>query len=104
METWTASPVVMDTLANYDFTINANKAYGNNQINMGAGVFALYSGDVNQDGAIESSDYFQMENDVINILFGYLNTDLTGDGAVESSDYFLMENNIIQTIFVQRPF
>jgi hypothetical protein len=71
---------------------------------MGSGKFAIYSGDVNQDGAIESTDYYLMENDLLAILFGYYPTDITGDGVVESSDYYLMENNIIQTIFVARPF
>jgi hypothetical protein len=104
LETWSATPVAMGSNVSYDFTTAANKAYGSNQANMGSGKFAIYSGDVNQDGAIESTDYYLMENDLLAILFGYYPTDITGDGVVESSDYYLMENNIIQTIFVARPF
>jgi hypothetical protein len=104
IETWSYSAVEMDSSINYDFSTAASKAFGNNQAELGNGLFGFYSGDVNQDGAIESSDYSIMENDVISILFGYMSTDLTGDGSVESSDYALMENNIIRLIFVQRPF
>lgn len=104
LETWSATPVVFNTDANYDFSTAANKAYGNNQVNVGGGVFAFWSGDVNRDGAIESADYAQLENDIISILFGYQSTDLTGDGAVESADYALIENNLLNVIFVQKPF
>lgn len=104
LETWSASPISFSGTISYDFTTAANKAFGDNQVNMGGGAFAMYSGDVNQDGAIESADYSSMENDVLNILFGYNNTDLNGDGVVESSDYALMENNVLQIIFVARPF
>jgi hypothetical protein len=73
-------------------------------VQVAGGKFALWSGDVNQDGAIESSDFAQLENDILSILFGYHVTDLTGDGVVESDDYELMENNILRVIFVARPF
>jgi sugar lactone lactonase YvrE len=104
LETWSAEPVMMGTQVTYDFTTSASMAYGDNMVNVGAGKFALWSGDVNQDGVIESGDYVNMENDIFSILFGYLNTDLTGDGVVESDDYILMENNILKVIFVERPF
>jgi hypothetical protein len=104
LETWSAQPVALSGNVSYDFTTSATKAYGDNQANMGDGKFAFWSGDVNQDGVIESMDYTIMENDVLSILFGYHSTDINGDGIVESSDYYLMENNIIQLIFAQKPF
>lgn len=104
METWSAAPISFSGTVSYDFTTAANKAFGSNQANMGGGVFALWSGDVNQDGMIETSDYTRMENDVLAILFGYHVCDLTGDGMVETSDYTLMENNVLQIIFVSKPF
>jgi hypothetical protein len=104
METWSANPVTIADVVSYDFTTAANKAYGSNQVHMGGGVYAMWSGDVNQDGAIESTDYTMMENDVLSILFGYQVTDITGDGVVESSDYSMMENNVYQIIFVAKPF
>lgn len=104
LETWSAAPISFSGTVSYDFTTAAGKAYGNNQANIGGGAFAMYSGDINQDGAIESEDYTRMENDVLQILFGYYSSDLTGDGTVESADYTLMENNLLQIIFAARPF
>jgi hypothetical protein len=104
LETWSAAPVPMGADVSYDFTTEASKAYGNNQADMGNGKYAIWSGDLNQDGSIESTDYFLMENDILSILFGYQLPDINGDGEVESADYYLMENNILRTIFVQRPF
>jgi hypothetical protein len=91
LETWSAAPVTMGDSVSYDFTTSASQAYGNNQVSVASGVFALWSGDLNQDGAIPL------------ILFGYERSDLTGDGVVESSDYLLMENNIPFILFTQRP-
>lgn len=103
VETWSAMPVAMGESVNYDFSQSASAAYGSNQVSK-SGVFAIWSGDVNQDGMVESIDYLQMENDVISILFGYFLTDLTGDGVVDSDDYTLMENNIFRIIFASKPF
>ena len=72
---------------NYDFTTLVTKAYGNNLHALGDGNFAIWSGDVNQDGIVESTDYSSVENSSQNFVFGYVNDDLTGDGIVESSDY-----------------
>lgn len=103
IETWSASPVTMSSSVSYDFTTAASKAYGGNQANLGGGKYALFSGDLNQDGMIETEDYTIMENDVLNILFGYQVSDLTEDGMVETSDYTLMENNVLGIIFMARP-
>jgi len=104
METWSANPVTMGQTVSYDFTTAASQAYGNNQFHLGNGVYALWSGDLNQDGVIESADYLKQETDLLSILFGYYHTDLNGDGVVESSDYILMENNLIRIIFAAKPF
>ena len=87
----------------FDFSTAAAQAYGANQTLLETGIYGLHSGDVNQDELIESSDYTQMENDVLQFLFGYQPTDITGDGLVESSDYALMENNLLQFLFVIKP-
>jgi hypothetical protein len=103
IETWSASPVAISSNVSYDFTDMASRAYGNNQADMGGGKFAFFSGDFNQDGAIETDDYTRMENDVLAILFGYQLSDITGDGVVESADYTIMENNVLRIIFTARP-
>ena len=113
IETWSAAPVQMTVTKPYNFSASADKAYGNNQVEVETGVWAIYSGDIVdadtqtagvQDGVIESSDYSQMENDVYNVLDGYVLADITGDGVVESADYSIMENNVYLVISVMRPF
>jgi PKD repeat protein len=108
IETWSASPVLMDTVSTYDFTTSQTQAYGNNMVetfdHMG---WALYSGDMSdallglghQDGLIESQDYGDMENASSIYLAGYVYEDITGDGLVESADYSLIENNV--TFYIQ---
>lgn len=107
LETWSKSPLLFGLHNEYDFTDSLNAAYGNGlnppMESMGGGKYALFSGDVNQDGRINQDDYGIMENDVLSILFGYYVTDLNGDGEVESYDYSLLENNIIRNIIKARP-
>ena len=92
IESWSAVPVNISEGTNYNFTNAQNKAYGNNQSNLGDGNFAILSGDISeptlgigyQDGIIESQDYSDMENAVSITLQGYMPQDITGDGIVES--------------------
>ena len=93
LETWSSLPVSMNDPVEYDFTDAASKAFGNNLRDLGNGKFAVWSGDVNQDGFVESADFSTIENDSQLFLFGYYVSDLTGDGIVESADYSLIENN-----------
>jgi hypothetical protein len=104
LETWSANPMALTSVVNYDFSTASSQAYGLNQAHLGAGIYGIYNGDLNQDGAIESTDYFLLENDVVSILFGYFGADLNGDGVVESVDYLMMENLISSIIFTLKPF
>ena len=64
------------------------------------GVYAIYSGDINQDGFIEGLDYDQLLLDSDNLEEGFKTTDLNGDGFVEGLDYdFLLLNsdNLIES-------
>ncbi|MEO7356737.1 MAG: hypothetical protein ABIY50_04390, partial [Ignavibacteria bacterium] len=59
IETWSAHPVTFDFLSNcleYDFTLDPDTAYGSNQIQIDDIPlrFAMYGGDVNQDGSIDA--------------------------------------------------
>ena len=111
IETWSAGPVLFNSITNFDFTVSKNKAYGNNQSDLGDGNFALFSGDISdpnfgvgvQDGVIESQDYGDMQNAVYITLLGYKTEDITGDDIVESSDYVLMENNVFYTRITIHP-
>jgi hypothetical protein len=94
-ETWSANPVSISGTTSYDFSNLASKAFGSNQVLVSPGVFAIYSGDINQDLSIDAFDYILLDPDVIAGVFGYLSTDLTGDGSVDAFDYIMLDPNII---------
>jgi hypothetical protein len=77
----------------YDFSLQASQAYGSNQTQIAPGLFALYSGDINQDGVIDGLDYNDWETDNNNFAGGYFNTDLNGDGVVDGLDFIHWEQN-----------
>lgn len=103
IETWSASPVPILTSSTYDFTTAANKAFGSNQTEVANGVWALYSGDINQDGSIDAFDYILQDPDIIDGASGYLSTDLNGDGIVDVFDYLVMEPNLTEGIGAITP-
>ncbi|MBL0103229.1 MAG: hypothetical protein IPP51_05415 [Bacteroidetes bacterium] len=103
IETWSASPILISQNTTYSFATSANQAYGNNLAQMPDGKFAIYSGDVNQDGVIDMTDLSLVESDCTIPSVSYRETDLTGDNVVESTDYSLLENNIAQSVHVQKP-
>ena len=80
-----------------------NNAYGDNQKEVEPGVFAIYSGDVNQDGTIDISDQADLGNDLTNFAFGYVLTDLNGDSVVDISDQAILDNNLVNFISVISP-
>lgn len=111
IETWSASPITLTASSNYDFSSSSSQAFGDNQIEIEPGIFAMYSGDISsavdgvgfQDGIVESQDYADMENANFVTAIGYVPEDITGDGVVESSDYAIMENNNYFTVFAMKP-
>lgn len=104
IETWSASPIVINShLVNYNFTTLVSQAYGNNQVEVEPNIFAFYSGDINQDGAIDAFDYMLLDPDVITGAFGYLSTDLSGDGVVDAFDYLILDLNLTNGVGVITP-
>jgi hypothetical protein len=99
LETWSLGTFAFnspDTI--YDFSNGANKAYGNNMIQVESGVYAIHSGDINQDGIINNADFAAVDNALgLGINTGYISTDVNGDGILESTDYSFIENKT-QTI------
>jgi hypothetical protein len=115
LETWSANPVQINALTNYDFTTSQSQAYGNNMIeSFDQSGWMIFSGDISdannlglgvgyQDGVIEAQDYLDMENAVAQIKMGYIVEDITGDGVVEAADYLIMENNVAAIRFALHP-
>ena len=93
VQTWSANPVSIGATSSYNFTTAANKAFGDNMIEVEPGVWAFYSGDINQDGFIEAMDFPLINNDNDAFAEGYLSADINGDGFVEAMDYPILNNN-----------
>ncbi|REK49829.1 MAG: hypothetical protein DWQ48_06850 [Bacteroidetes bacterium] len=104
LETWSAAPVLFDaTPKGYDFTNAVSKAFGNNLRNLGDGFYALWSGDVNQDGVIDDLDFSDIESAIFMYGNGYIPEDLDGNMIVESADFSLIENNSQLLLILSRP-
>jgi hypothetical protein len=108
VETWSADPqTVGGTPLSYDFTSGLAQAYTdgsqNSMIEVEPGVWAFYSGDVNQDGSVDGSDAIEVSNASDDALYGVEITDLNGDGAVDGSDAILVSNNSDNAIYSQHP-
>jgi hypothetical protein len=97
IETWSASPVTLtrNVNTNYDLTNAANKSYGGNivQVDNSPVRFAIYSGDVNQDGIVDATDALLIDNDINNYVTGYVDTDVNGDYSVDATDALIVDNN-----------
>ena len=81
----------------------SNPAFGDNQVQVEPGVFAIYTGDVNQDGFIGVDDVTLVDIDNLNGLFGYYSTDLNGDGFLGVDDVSLVDINNINGIYAVIP-
>jgi len=108
LETWSSNPVFFSDFNNYDFTTGLFQVYGDG-INppmalVGADMYAIYSGDVNQDGTVDASDMAKIDNDNSIFAFGYNSTDINGDGASDASDIAIVDNNQQLFLFYARPY
>ena len=106
IETWSSIPdkFIVNNL-NYNFSQSSSQTFGNNvtQVDTSPVRFAIYSGDVNQDGIIDAADISSIENDAANSLSGYIPTDVTGDDFVDASDISIVEKNSLNSIYVISP-
>ena len=66
-------------------------------------IFAIYSGDINQDGNIDLSDFPFWDDDNSNFNFGYIVTDLNGDGNCDLNDYPFWDANNSNFVYAHRP-
>ena len=92
--TWSANPVTFNNSSNsYNFSTGATQAYGDNLVNVGTGVYAIYSGDINQDGSVDFNDYPGLDIASSAGVLGYDANDLNGDASVDFNDYPLLDVN-----------
>jgi peptidoglycan/xylan/chitin deacetylase (PgdA/CDA1 family) len=98
LETWSSGVQSFNSFAmSYDFTDSQSKAFGNNLI-LKRGRYCIYSGDVNQDGVVDSLDLVAIDFDNSNYVRGYAITDLNGDGIVDLRDMILAECNSMKYV------
>lgn len=86
--------------------LNDNNALGNNQEYLGEIIrndkqvhaYALFVGDINNDGRINTLDRSYLYYNLSRGIRGYVPEDLNGDGVITISDRSLLEKNLIQLI------
>ncbi|MBK6565791.1 MAG: hypothetical protein IPG18_11490 [Saprospiraceae bacterium] len=106
LETWSANAIPLVNNGSYNFSTSASQAYGSNMKGMGGGgtaPFAVYSGDIDNDGEVLPADYTLWLISNTNGDIGYYPTDLDGDGEVLPADYtiWLVNNNL--GVLIQTP-
>jgi hypothetical protein len=82
---------------------STNNSFGDNQVEVEPGVFAMFSGDLNQDGYIDPFDYTILDADNLSFAYGYVVSDLNGDGFVDPYDYVIFEKNNLNFVSLIRP-
>ena len=108
LETWSKSGgeiLTRAATANYDFSNASSQAFGNNMkpIDASPERFAVFSGDVNQDGFINLTDVVGIYNDAGNFVTGYKVTDVNGDSITDLSDIIIANNNSVGFVTLVRP-
>ena len=108
---WSANPISFTIYSEYNFIQNVSNAYGIvsppvlNQV--APGVFALFSGELNDDGYIDGSDYASFETDLYSSAYSnlfLLNADLNGDSYVDATDFSKFDYNNQFGLYYQRPY
>lgn len=96
IETWSSSgnAFTSNTLT-YNFSTSSTQAYGNNmrQVDAAPLTYAVYSGDVNQDGFVNLTDIVAVYNGSSSFITGYVSTDVNGDNIVDLTDLVITYNN-----------
>jgi len=108
---WSANPISFTIYSEYNFIQNVSNAYGIvsppvlNQV--APGVFALFSGELNDDGYIDGMDYVTFETDLYSSAYGdlfLLDGDFNGDSYVDATDYSKFDYNSQLGLYYQRPY
>ena len=92
----TGSPTI-----SYDFSLAASQALGSNMVDLGGGIYALYSGDFNQDCKIDSIDRAILDSIHIYLICNVplsctcICFDLNYDGYIDAGDVTTLDNLIL---------
>jgi hypothetical protein len=96
--TVSASPVAFtQEIINYAFDL-PSKVLGGNLKLMDNGGYAIFGGDVNQDGIVNETD-ITIVNDLSSFFgSGYIPEDVNGDGLVDIADLMIVDNNATRNV------
>lgn len=104
IEAITSTPISFSSSTiNYNFTTSITQAYGSNLKMMEAGVYALFGGDANGDGAVDVLDLSLVQNNAVIFSSGYLPSDINGDGIVDIFDLSMLQNNSLMFVSAVTP-
>lgn len=103
LETVSAATIDFAVATSYNFTTAASQAYGNNMLELEAGVFGVYGGEVDQDGILTGADLVAATDNVRATVTGYVDTDVDGDGILTGADLVLITDNVRATIAAVTP-
>ncbi len=90
------------SIIDHDFTTGVAQAFGSN-LKLVGGTSVIFTGDVNQDGTVDTGDMIPVDNDSFNYATGYLASDVNGDGSVDTADMIFIDNNSANYIGTQHP-
>lgn len=97
-------PVFFSTTnVSFDFTVlplNLCQSAANSN----DGYALLYSGDLNQDGFIDTNDFNILEIAVVNLSSGYIIADLNGDHVADAADFNIMQSNAFLYVWGGHPY
>ena len=93
VETWSKNPVPFLSTTSYSFS-TLDQSYGPNMAEVEPGIWAIYTGEVEKDGAVDISDFLALDPSIQAGDGGYLPGDLNGDGSVDISDFLILDPNI----------
>jgi hypothetical protein len=108
VETWSASAIAFakGATVSYDFTDAQTKTYQNNAILVSSSPvrWAIFCGDVNQDGYVDPQDLSLIDQDSFNYVTGArLATDINGDQFVDPQDMSITDQNSFNYVGRKRP-
>ena len=104
IETWSAAPVSFAGGAvSYNFSTSLSQAFGSNLKAVGGGFYAMFGGDISQDGLVDGTDMASVDNASTAGVVGYVATDANGDGLVDGSDMALIDNNSTASVASEKP-
>jgi hypothetical protein len=100
-----ATPISFNSnVINYNYSSDSSLVYCENVRNMNGGIYAMYAGDINQDGDIGVMDFVLWDNASRQFFEGYVEEDINGDAEVGASDVIFIDNNSRSFVSICVPF